>query len=124
MYKILIVDDDRTVRTVLNGIAKKSGCAGICASNGMRAKRILEDNTDISAVITDLAMPELDGRGLVEDLRASTKWSKIPILVVSGVASHSELISLLDVGATECLPKPLSPHRVGDFLDQYVHKTV
>ena len=121
MRKVLVVDDDRTIRTVMNGIVKKSGCSPINASNGLRALHILQDNNDIAAIITDLAMPEKDGKALIEEIRLLDKYKTTPVLVVSGVASHSELISLLQIGATECLPKPISPDKVGDFLDEYVN---
>jgi two-component system cell cycle response regulator len=83
--KILIADDSATIRATL-AKAVKDEFLSIGASNGEEAWNLLQKNSSIELVVTDLAMPGLDGFGLIRRMRAS-KNSRIhntPVIVVTG----------------------------------------
>ncbi len=71
---ILAVDDSRTMRDMVTHSLKGAGFNVITAEDGKEAMRVLGANT-VDLVITDLNMPEMDGFGLIEHVRASTKFA-------------------------------------------------
>ena len=83
--KILIVDDSATIRATLSR-AVGSEFEALEADNGQEALELLEKDASIDLVVTDLAMPELDGYGLIRCIRSSSdnKLSNMPVIVVTG----------------------------------------
>ena len=77
------------------------------ASDGERAKHALEDNSDIELLISDILMPNLDGRELVKWLRARPVGGALPVLMISAGVSLRELARLLEVPHTRFCKKPI-----------------
>lgn len=101
---ILIVDDDRRFRSVLAAEIQAAGFSALTASNGAEALDLANRNGP-DLVLTDLAMPEMDGFDLIEALRAS---SDVPILVLSVRGADADKIRALDLGADDFVTKPFS----------------
>lgn len=100
--KILVVDDEAQIVRVLRAALQSSGYEIYTAGNGVEALRIfLEANP--SLVITDLAMPEMDG---IELTRAIRQRASTPIIVVSVRNQEQEKIRALDEGADDYITKP------------------
>lgn len=97
MYEgnVLIVDDDPASRAFYSGLVSKAfpACTTTTADNGAEALHILQEQLEPpTLVILDLAMPQVDGFGVLEWLRADRRTRHVPVLVVSG-----RLLSLDDV---------------------------
>jgi CheY-like chemotaxis protein len=118
MGKILVVDDDVTTLRVLGKIIKSSGHEPVLSRDASRALNILEDNADFSLLITDAAMPEMDGRALIEKIRDCEKLKHIPVIMVSGVISLRDITDLLERGVSRFMPKPI----VAEDLKEYICK--
>ena len=116
MKKILIAEDDPTSRRIILKCVEASGHFGIACSNGRRAWETLLDNPDISLLITDISMPDMDGRELIASVRASSDLKQLPIVIVSGVVGPNEIASLIEEGASRFLPKPLNVSYLADYL--------
>lgn len=100
--KILVVDDEAQIVRVLRAALQSSGYEIYTAGNGVEALRIfLEANP--SLVITDLAMPEMDGIELTREIR---QRASTPIIVVSVRNQEQEKIRALDEGADDYITKP------------------
>lgn len=102
--RILVVDDERQIVRVLRAALQSVGYEIFTASNGAEALQAFLD-VNPSLVITDLAMPEMDGVALTQEirLRAST-----PIIVVSVRNQEREKIRALDEGADDYITKPFA----------------
>ena len=120
MKKILIADDDLTVRTILVETARMEGYVTIEASSGGRAWDILNDNSDIAGLITDMMMPEISGRDLVQLIRGTSHYKQLPIIMVSAVVSLSEINDILELGASRFLPKPINVTYLREYLTALV----
>lgn len=79
---ILVVDDDPDVRAVLVEMLKDLGCEVMTASSGPEALDVLRNNAQITALITDINMPGMDGHELAE--RARGIRPSLKMLQVSG----------------------------------------
>ncbi|MCZ7652912.1 MAG: response regulator transcription factor [Thermoanaerobaculia bacterium] len=101
---LLVVDDDPAIR---EGLCEELAAAGydtLAAPDGERAHALfLAEEPDL--VLTDLAMPRLDGFGL---LRAIRRTHQTPILVLSVRGGESDKIRALDLGADDYVTKPFS----------------
>ena len=105
--KILVSEDDKTTRTLIERCLEDEGYAVVSSSNGLRSWEVLNDNPDVALVISDVMMPDLDGRDLVRRIQSDQRFLNLPIVIISGVVSLKEIKSLLDNGASRFMPKPL-----------------
>lgn len=108
MPTVLLADDDKGTRMVLKKIMTDRGLDVVVASDGLRARTILEDNSDIQLLITDVVMPIIDGRELVSGLRRERKYDDLGIIVMSATVTVGEIMNLLKLGASRFLAKPVN----------------
>lgn len=106
--KILIVDDMNVFRRLTKSILEsKFEVEG--AENGIDALAKLQGGYLPDLIVTDLMMPVLGGKDLVEQLKSSGAWSNIPVIVLSSIDKSDEKIKLIKMGATDYLEKPYNP---------------
>ncbi|MBN2802637.1 MAG: response regulator [Deltaproteobacteria bacterium] len=120
MTKIVIAEDDLTSMDILAYGLESLGYTVIRCSDGLRAFHVLQDNPDVKLLITDMVMPQLDGRELVELVRKDQKLKDIPVMVISGVVGPKSIRDILEVGATEFLGKPVNLDDLSDFMSRNV----
>ncbi len=103
---ILIVEDDVTMRDVIERTLVRDGWAVVSAENGRLAIEALQDATTVpSLIILDLMMPEVDGFMFVDIVRLNSRWSNIPIVVVTAKELTNDDRDRLNGGVTEILQK-------------------
>ena len=103
-YTILVVEDDKPVRTLITTTLKANGYRFIEALSGEEAiLQATSHNPDI--ILMDLGLPDMDG---VEIIRKVRSWSNVPIIVISARSEDSDKIDALDSGADDYLTKPFS----------------
>lgn len=107
--KILIVDDDKEIVQLLEIYVKNEGYEPVAAYNGKEAITKLNIDPDISLIILDLMMPEMDGMSVIKEVR---KDSDIPILVLSAKTTNMDKIQGLVTGADDYVTKPFNPLEV------------
>jgi len=106
-YKILIVEDDPDVRSYL----KKELSANfklLIAENGKDALAILHGNEDISLIVSDVLMPEMNGFELCKELKNDFSVSHIPIILLTALSEDSQRIYGIAGGADEYIQKPFN----------------
>ena len=104
---ILIVDDEVAVREVLKKTLQYYGYQVITAEDGSRALDLCAARLqDIKVVITDLAMPSMDGLALVRALKTLAPW--VPIIASTGLGQDLKLQELKALGVADILGKPYS----------------
>jgi two-component system response regulator len=102
---ILIVEDEAVFRSVLAGYLTSLGATTSEAVNGLEALSAVEDQPP-DLILCDLAMPEMGGIELVENLRL--QGSKIPIVIISATDNMSDIAQVLRLGVEDVLLKPLA----------------
>lgn len=114
---VLVVDDDPVVRKVLHRTLERAGYVVVLASDGLRALHLLEDNETLDLLITDVLMPGLDGRELVQTLRRDPRFTQLPTIIMSATVGIREIQRLMELGASRFLAKPLDPGIVRREVD-------
>lgn len=108
MAKILIVDDNKQITSILEEYAKNEGYTTQIARDGQEAIREFEKiNPDI--ILLDVMMPKMDGFEVCREIR---KKSNVPILMITARGEDFERIMGLDIGADDYIVKPFSPPEV------------
>ena len=80
MPKILVVDDEENIRTLIKEELEESGYEVFCAPNAKKALEILENNKDIEIICTDIEMPDVNGLELAAEIRKKYSNKKIVFL--------------------------------------------
>jgi len=100
--KVLIVDDERAILTVLQRVLESDGHTVFAAETGAQAVDLAVTGAP-DLVILDLRLPDIDGIELTRVLR---RWLQAPILILSGFNEEVRKVSALDSGADDYLQKP------------------
>lgn len=110
---VLVVEDDRTMRGLLEAMLKAAGHDVLTARNGVEALRLVASSQSgqqrPQVVISDSLMPEMDGITLCRKLRESAEWRNIYVVILTLQKSADELIEVFEAGADDCLIKPIIP---------------
>jgi two-component system OmpR family response regulator len=107
-YHILIVDDDREIRTLLSQYLEDNGLQVSVAGNRREMRRELSQE-HIDLLVLDVMMPGEDGLKLCRELRAD---SQIPIIMLTARGEDVDRILGLEMGADDYLPKPFNPREL------------
>jgi CheY-like chemotaxis protein len=81
---VLLVDDEHAIIDALSGILEDEGFRVVTAGNGREALARLEEGLPDVALV-DVMMPGMDGRELVQRMRADARYSQIPVVLMSAV---------------------------------------
>jgi len=102
--RILVVDDSLTTRTLERSVLESVGHQVVTAGNGEEAWRLLQEQ-EIDLVVSDVEMPHMDGFTLTENIRQSRRLGKLPVVLVTGLASDGDRTRGTQVGADAYLVK-------------------
>jgi two-component system alkaline phosphatase synthesis response regulator PhoP len=107
--KILVVDDEPSIVTLLAFNLKKAGYEVITATKGTDALRIAKEARP-DLIVLDLMLPEMDGMDVCKQLRQE-QWF-VPILMLTAKDDELDKILGLELGADDYMTKPFSPREV------------
>jgi DNA-binding response OmpR family regulator len=122
MRTVLIVEDaDSCSSTLEIALLSLPGLHILTAGTGLRAWQLLQESP-VSAVITDLHMPHMDGFELIEKVRSAAGLARVPIIVVSGDSDPDTPNLVRRLGANAYFVKPYSPAAVRDTLERLLNE--
>jgi two-component system, chemotaxis family, chemotaxis protein CheY len=108
MKIVLVVDDSRIMRNIVKKTFTelKIPCQFLEAENGQKACQLLETN-NISLVLLDWNMPQMDGMQFLKKVRAMPNYKELPIVMVTSDAAKYSIVEALQNGATDYIVKPI-----------------
>jgi sigma-B regulation protein RsbU (phosphoserine phosphatase) len=104
--KILVVEDERDTRFILEKLLTKNNFEVITANNGQEALKLLETYTP-KVILADWTMPIMDGLQLCNHIKSSEKLKLIYYIILTARTSLRDRVTGLDVGADDFLMKPI-----------------
>ena len=108
-HAILVVEDEEFNRTLILRHLKKEGYDNVdVAENGKQAVDLSRSN-DYDLVLLDIEMPELDGYGVLEQLKSDMRLRDIPVIMISSIDDMNSIVKCIELGADDYLPKPFDP---------------
>lgn len=109
--RILVVDDEADISTVLSITLKRAGYEVTTARDGMEAlERVAEKTPDL--ILLDVMMPRLDGIETLRRLRGAPQTAGIPVIMLTAKARTEDRVAGFDVGADDYVAKPFAPAEV------------
>lgn len=117
--RILIAEDDVVTRALLRRLLSNLSHEVVEAADGLEALEKLE-SSDPDMLLTDLSMPNLDGRTLVETIRQSKTYGQLPIVCMSAVKDRKQIIGLISLGIQDYLLKPIRPSDVHERIRRVI----
>ncbi|HWT73527.1 MAG TPA: response regulator transcription factor [Mobilitalea sp.] len=102
--KVLVVEDEEKIISVVKSFLETKGFTVVTALNGRRALEVF-DRENISIVLLDLMLPELSGE---EVCRALRKKSRVPIIMLTAKSDEADMLNGLGIGADDYITKPFS----------------
>ena len=118
MARILVIEDDSMLRSMLQQMLVHNGHEVLVASDGMEATRLYQKQSDIDLIVTDVLMPEKDGLEVIMEIRS--KLPEVRIIAISGGGriSHTDyLIAARRLGAHATLSKPFARQELLDTIN-------
>ncbi len=107
--KILSVDDSATMRKIIGRVVGMLGYEFLEATNGVEALSLLEnDHSDVSLVIMDINMPEMDGIQALEAIKGNPALKDIPVMMVTTDSDRNRIIQAVKAGAANYVTKPFT----------------
>ncbi len=105
-HRILVVDDEESVRAVVKEVLVDNGFIPVIAESGEDALILLEEEKDISLVLLDLMMPGLSGFEVLHMLKQDDRRKDIPVIMVSAISQSENKLKAFSEGAADYIVKP------------------
>ncbi len=120
-YKVMIVDDSKTDRTIMRKALEPMGITLVEASDGQEALNILKSGEhNFDAMLVDIEMPRMDGYTLATEIKKYNKYKNLPLIAVTSRTGKSDRMRGVESGMVEYITKPYS----ADYLSSVVQRNV
>ena len=121
MKRVLVVEDDREVNTLICRFLGQRGFACDSALSAAQCLEAIEASGAPDVILLDLELPDMDGADLCSQLRQKPSIDGVPILVMTGYQQESKLDRIRAAGADDHILKPFSPKemlaKVNDMVE-------
>lgn len=115
--KVLIVDDEESIRELISLMLEELDIDTITASDGLEGLKATEEQKP-DVILTDLKMPNMDGLEFIQKVREFD--SQVPVLFISGASGREDIIAFMSVGSLGFIEKPIN----GDMLVNQVRNAI
>ena len=119
VQKILVADDEASIRRILETRLKMVGYDVVVAEDGEEAVEVF-NKTNPDLVVLDVMMPKMDGYGVTREIR---RTSDVPIIILTALGDVSERITGLELGADDYVIKPFSPKELEARVKAVLRRT-
>lgn len=116
--KILAVDDDPQIREIFHEMLTRFGYGCRTAADGRQALTMLQEEGDISLVITDIRMPGMDGIELIKEIKS--RHPDADVISVTGYAGDFTFTDVINAGASDFILKPFTENEVQAKLNRVI----
>ena len=119
---VLVVDDDARNIFALSSALERRGMRVLTATTGHEAISILETSPDVSIVLMDIMMPEMDGYETMALIRGKPALRRLPIIALTAKAMKGDREKCLEAGASDYLAKPVNTEQLFSALRLWLHR--
>jgi CheY-like chemotaxis protein len=120
--KVLVVDDDARNIFALSTLLENHEIEVLSATNGRQAIDLIQNTEDLSAVLMDIMMPEMDGYETMREIRKSQKFRSLPILALTAKAMKGDREKCLEAGASDYIAKPVNTEQLMSMLRIWLYR--
>jgi CheY-like chemotaxis protein/signal transduction histidine kinase/HAMP domain-containing protein len=118
----LLVDDDPRNIFALSSVLERRGMRVLTATTGREAIALVESTPDLSIVLMDIMMPEMDGYQTIGVIRENPALRRLPIIALTAKAMKGDREKCLEAGASDYLAKPVNTEQLLSALRMWLHR--
>jgi two-component system, NtrC family, response regulator AtoC len=119
-FKVLIVDDDDSIRGYISRLLNMSGFEVITASSGKDGLNLLRVNPDVAVVLLDILMPDMDGLETLNEIKKASK--ELPVIMLSALGQTGIIVKAMKAGASDYLVKPFEEEELELAISKSIEK--
>ncbi|WP_329123834.1 HAMP domain-containing protein [Streptomyces sp. NBC_01465] len=119
--KVLIVDDDIRNVFALTSVLEQHGLSVLYAENGREGIEVLEQHDDVTVVLMDIMMPEMDGYATTSAIRRMPQFAGLPIIALTAKAMKGDREKAIESGASDYVTKPVDPDHLLAVMEQWMN---
>jgi CheY-like chemotaxis protein len=120
--KVLVVDDDARNIFALTTMLENQEMEVVSAMNGRQAIELIQSQDDISVVLMDIMMPEMDGYQTMKEIRKDPKFGTLPIMALTAKAMKGDREKCLSAGASDYIAKPVNTSELLSLLRVWLYR--
>jgi CheY-like chemotaxis protein len=119
---VLLVDDDARNIFALSSVLERRGMRVLTATTGKEAIGILQAGADVTIVLMDIMMPEMDGYQTMQEIRKNATLRRLPIIALTAKAMKGDREKCIAAGASDYLAKPVNTEQLLAALRMWLHR--
>ena len=119
---VLVVDDDTRNIFALSSALERRGMNVLTATTGREAISLLESSPEVTIVLMDIMMPEMDGYETMALIRSNPAFRRLPIIALTAKAMKGDREKCLEAGASDYLAKPVNTEQLFSALRLWLHR--
>ena len=120
--KVLVVDDDARNIFALTTVLENQEMEVLSATNGRQAIELIQTTPDLSVVLMDIMMPEMDGYETMREIRKDGRFRTLPILALTAKAMKGDREKCLEAGASDYIAKPVNTDQLLSLLRVWLYR--
>jgi CheY-like chemotaxis protein len=120
--RVLVVDDDARNIFALTTILENQEMEVVSATNGRQAIEIIERTPNLSVVLMDIMMPDMDGYETMREIRKDPRFRTLPILALTAKAMKGDREKCLQAGASDYISKPVNTDQLLSLLRVWLYR--
>jgi CheY-like chemotaxis protein len=117
-----VVDDDARNIFALTTVLENQEMEVLSATNGRQAIEIIQNEPDLSVVLMDIMMPEMDGYATLREIRKDKRFRSLPILALTAKAMKGDREKCLEAGASDYIAKPVNTDQLVSLLRVWLYR--
>jgi CheY-like chemotaxis protein len=123
MPLIVVMDDDSSTRVLVSAVLRKEGYDVLAAEDGAQGLDLIREHKP-DLVVSDVQMPNLDGFGVLEAVRADEAVATTPIILLTSLQDRIHMRQGMTTGADDYLTKPFAPQELRDAVNAQLNKLI
>jgi CheY-like chemotaxis protein len=123
MPLIVVMDDDASTRVLVAAVLRKEGYDVLAAEDGALGLALIREHKP-DLVVSDVQMPNMDGFGVLEAVRADESITTTPIILLTSLQDRAHMRQGMTTGADDYLTKPFAPQELRDAVNTQLSKLV
>ena len=120
--KVLVVDDDARNIFALTTVLENHEMEVLSATNGRQAIDLINSTPNLSVVLMDIMMPEMDGYETMREIRKDPRWRNLPMLALTAKAMKGDREKCLQAGASDYIAKPVNTDQLLSLLRVWLYR--
>jgi DNA-binding response OmpR family regulator len=119
---VLIVEDDESIRQLLEFMFQREGYETAVAADAREATHAITHGKVAALVMLDVMLPYADGFQLVNLIRGNVAWKGVPIVMLTAKSSEQDIVNALNAGSNDYVLKPFQPIELMARAKRFIKK--